>query len=259
MSDSTQFEGILFGANPTAVLELDAKFDLKCRQTFNCMAAAIFQTASWQLLVPLLESFLGRERFLGLAHGWVLQWNQPKHRWFSTRVSVWFLRHSPSSRQAAETSALSSFSPIPSQEEKGKHNCGVTEVSVSLGAGCPEQIPVPELGHSAGWGQETVPKVSPWPPLWLCSGKGADFRCTKEQDVPVLSALPRNCSFDANLLRTSELGLSSRNSSYYWFSLQTALSVYCIHGVELCNRGHKYWWSLLHNLYILMHKRFWRM
>lgn len=46
MSDFTQLEGILFRANLTAALELDAKSDLKCRQTFNCVAAAIFKTAS---------------------------------------------------------------------------------------------------------------------------------------------------------------------------------------------------------------------
>lgn len=188
----------------------------------------MFQTASWQLWVPLLESFLGWERLPGLAHGWVLQWNQA-HTDDSALVCQSDCSEPPPAPAPCSSSStellLSSFSPA---QRRANTTLWGQRGSSLTGGWLPQnrsQFQSWDSPQESRMGTGHCPQAVTMAPLWLCSEKGADLRYTMEQDVPCLSALPRNCSFDRTLLRTSELGLSFRNSSYYWFSPQTALSV----------------------------------
>lgn len=118
------------------------------------------------------------------------------------------LRSSPSTGLSVLQAAAENFCSLliqpcalPSGEGQRQH-CGVTEVSVPQGVGCPRTDPSSSAGifSKSPGEQDGYRRLSPdchkWPLLGLCPGKGADFGCTMEQDVPFLSALPRNCSFD---------------------------------------------------------------
>lgn len=107
----------------------------------------------------------------------------------------------PGSSRELLLSAHSALCPPKCRRAKRQH-CGVTEVSVPQGVGCPRTDPSSSAGmlSKSPGEQDGYRRLSPdchkWPLVGLCPGKGADFGCTMEQDVPFLTALPRNCSFD---------------------------------------------------------------
>lgn len=100
------------------------------------MAAAIFQTASSQLLVPPLESLLGRERLPGLAHGWfcseISQTKMIQHLCVSLIAQKLPQLQALSSRQAAEN-----FCSLLTQPQRGEQ----TQHCAQMGFGCPRTAP----------------------------------------------------------------------------------------------------------------------